>query len=81
VSRKRKPKTVRSLWAKDRHGRFRTQGENSVATARGTAWLTRDRCDGTYTRVTAGAVSVRDRGASKSVLVKAGRSHLARRRH
>jgi hypothetical protein len=81
VSRKRKPKTVRSLWAKDRHGRFRTQGANSVATARGTSWLTRDRCDGTLTRVTAGAVSVRDRGASKSVLVKAGRSHLARHRH
>ena len=33
-------RVVRSLWARDRGGRFRTYGNNSVATARGTAWVT-----------------------------------------
>ena len=40
-------RVVRRLWARDRGGRFRTYGNNSVATARGTAWVTEDRCDGT----------------------------------
>ena len=40
-------RVVRRLWARDRGGRFRTYGNNSVATARGTAWTTEDRCDGT----------------------------------
>ena len=44
------------LWARDHGGRFRTHGHNSVATARGTAWVTRDRCDGTVTRVREDAV-------------------------
>jgi hypothetical protein len=77
---KRKAKPRRSLWARDRNGRFRTHGENSVATARGTAWLTQDRCDGTLTRVTAGTVAVRDRARHRTVLVKAGHSYLARTR-
>jgi hypothetical protein len=70
---------VRSLWARDRGGRFRTYGNNSVATARGTAWVTRDRCDGTVTRVTEGAVRVKNRRTGRSVLVRAGRSYLAKR--
>ena len=74
--RRRSP--VRSLWARDKGGRFRTHGNNSVATARGTAWVTRDRCDGTLTRVTEGAVSVRD-PAPRTVLVRAGHKYLARR--
>lgn len=73
-------RVVRSLWAKDRHGRFRTHGHDSVATARGTAWITRDRCDGTLTRVTARAVAVRDRATRRTVLVRAGHAHLARPR-
>lgn len=79
ASKKRK-KPKRSLWARDRHGRFRTHGNDSVATARGTAWLTQDRCDGTLTRVSDGAVSVRDLRRKRSVLVEAGHSYLARRR-
>ena len=50
------------------------------ATVRGTRWLTLDRCDGTLTRVTEGAVAVRDRRRGRTVLVEAGRSYLARRR-
>jgi hypothetical protein len=74
----RKARKVRSLWGKDSHGRYRTHGQNSVATARGTRWLTEDRCDGTLTRVTSGAVAVRDRARGRTVLVKAGGSYLAR---
>ena len=44
---------------------------------RGTRWLTVDRCDGTLTRVTSGAVSVRD-FRRFAVLVRAGHSYLAR---
>ena len=71
---------VRSLWARDSGGRFRTYGRNSHATVRGTRWLTADRCDGTLTKVTSGAVAVRDRARRKTVLVRAGRSYLARKR-
>jgi hypothetical protein len=79
ASKKRK-KHRRRLWARDRNGRFRTHGNDSVATARGTAWLTEDRCEGTFTRVSEGAVSVRDLRRHRSVLVEAGHSYLARHR-
>jgi hypothetical protein len=72
-------RVVRSLWARDRGGRFRTYGNNSVATARGTAWVTRDRCDGTVTRVREGAVAIKDRRTGRTVIVRAGGSYLARR--
>lgn len=69
---------VRRLWGRDSGGHFRTFGRHSQATVRGTRWLTADRCDGTLTRVTAGAVSVRDRVRHRTVLVRAGHSYLAR---
>jgi hypothetical protein len=72
-------KVVRSLWGSDHGGHFRTHGHNSVATVRGTRWLTEDRCDGTLTKVTQGAVSVHDRRAHRTVVVQAGHSYLARR--
>jgi hypothetical protein len=78
ASGKRKP--IRRLWSRDRDGRFRTHGRNSVATARGTEWVTEERCDGTLTRVFEGAVSVRDRVKKRTKLVRAGRSYVARRR-
>jgi len=71
---------VRRLWGRDDGGRFRTHGRHSQATVRGTRWLTVDRCDGTLTRVTEGAVSVRDRRRHRTVLVRAGHSYLARSR-
>ena len=77
ASRARK---VRKLWGRDRGGRFRTHGRHSQATVRGTRWLTVDRCDGTLTRVTKGAVSVRDYRRHRTVLVRAGHSYLAHRR-
>jgi virginiamycin B lyase len=76
VAKKRK----RSLWGRDNKGRFRTHGADSVATVRGTRWLTQDRCDGTLTRVTQGSVVVRDLHRKRDKVVRAGQSHLARRK-
>ncbi len=60
------------------NGRFQTRGRNSAATVRGTTWETIDRCDGTLTRVRRGRVAVRDFRRRKTVLVRAGKSYLAR---
>ena len=77
-SGKKKPKSVRRLWGKDKNGRFRTHGKNSVATVRGTRWLTEDRCDGTRTTVTEGAVDVKPRRGGSTTRVVAGKSLLVR---
>jgi hypothetical protein len=69
---------VRQLWSKDNHGKFQTYGHNSVATVRGTEWLTQDRCDGTLTHVIQGVVAVHPRGTHKTILVTAGHSYLAK---
>jgi hypothetical protein len=45
---------------------------------RGTIWEMIDRCDGTLTRVRRGRVAVRDFGRRKTVVVRAGKSYLAR---
>jgi streptogramin lyase len=71
---------VRQLWARDRGGRFRSHGRHSHATVRGTRWTTIDRCDGTLTRVTEGAVAVRDYTRHRTVLVRAGHSYVAKSR-
>ena len=76
---RRRKRRVRRLWARDSSGLYSTYGLNSVATVRGTRWLTVDRCDGTLTRVTKGAVVVRNRRTGKTKLVRAGKSHLVRR--
>ena len=68
---------VRQLWAEGK-GRFRTRGRNGSATVRGTAWLTRDRCDGTLVKVRHGLVDVRDFGRRRTVPVRTGKSYLAR---
>jgi len=69
---------VRQLWSKDNHGKFQTHGHNSVATVRGTEWLTQDRCDGTLTHVIQGTVTIHPRGAHHNITVTAGHSYLAR---
>ena len=76
VARRRPP---RSLWGHDSHGQFRTRASNSVITVRGTTWFVSDRCDGTLTRVTSGSVAVRDLRTGRTVVVRAGQRHLARR--
>jgi hypothetical protein len=73
-----KPKT-RKLWG-DGKGQFRTRGQYSAATIRGTKWLVQDSCAGTLTRVASGVVSVRDSVRRKTILIRAPRSYLARPR-
>jgi hypothetical protein len=77
TKKKRKPKP-RSLWGSDDHGRFETRGRGSVATVRGTHWLTQDTCAGTLTRVLAGAVAVKDLRGGRTVVVTRGHQYLAR---
>ena len=78
VAAKKKPKT-RKLWG-DGSGSFRTRGQYSAATVRGTRWLVRDSCAGTLTRVRKGVVTVRDRVKRKTLIVRAGKKYLAKPR-
>jgi hypothetical protein len=81
VSRaKKSTKPRRRLFGRDKGGRFKTHGHDSVATVRGTSWVTTDTCAGTRTTVKQGSVSVRDRHRRKTVIVRAGHSYLARSR-
>jgi len=72
-----KRKKKRRLWG-DGSGRFRTEGEYSSATVRGTKWLVDDRCTSTLTRVVRGKVSVRDFVKKKTVIVRKGKRYIAR---
>jgi hypothetical protein len=72
-------RTIRRLRANAR-GRYRTSGRNSSATVRGTKWGITDRCDGTLTKVQRGTVVVRDFRRKKNIVVKAGKSYLAKAR-
>jgi hypothetical protein len=51
-----------------------------VTTVRGTEWSVADRCDGTVTRVTEGAVDVRVRRTGRIVRLEAGERFRARHR-
>jgi hypothetical protein len=70
-------KRSRRLWG-DGNGRFRTKGQYSSATVRGTKWLTQDSCAGTLTKVRKGKVSVRDFVRKKTIRLKKGQQYLAR---
>jgi hypothetical protein len=52
-------------------------GNYSSGSADQTAWLTEDRCNGTFTRVESGTVRVRDLVRHTTVTVRAGQSYLA----
>jgi hypothetical protein len=60
------------------NGNFQSRGKHSSATVRGTIWITADRCDGTLTTVKRGRVAVRDFRRKRTVIVRAGKSYLAR---
>ena len=78
VAAAKKPKT-RKLWG-DGKGKFRTRGQYSAATIRGTKWLVQDSCTSTLTRVTEGVVGVQDLVKKKTVVVRKGKSYTARQR-
>jgi hypothetical protein len=77
VAAARKRPKRRGLWANGT-GHFRTTGQRSANTVRGTTWFVQDSCAGTLTRVTSGVVQVRDFGRRKTVNVRAGQRYLAR---
>jgi hypothetical protein len=78
ATKKKGPKSVLGkLWGNGK-GKFRTDGNYSAATVRGTIWLVEDRCEGTFTKVTRGTVQVRDLKRKRTITVKAGHSYLAR---
>ena len=72
----KKPKT-RKLWG-DGKGKFRTKGQYSAATVRGTKWLVTDTCTTTVTKVATGVVEVQDLVKKKKLLVRAPKSYTAR---
>lgn len=69
---------VRGLVVQATKGVFRTVGARSVTKGRDATWVTRDRCDGTLTRVRHGRVTVR--AAKKTVRLRAGQHYLAHAR-
>ena len=74
----RKPKS-RKLWGKGK-GAFRTTGNYSAATVRGTEWLVQDTCAGTLTRVKEGVVVGARQRQEAHVLLRAPRSYTAKPR-
>jgi len=72
-------RTVRYLNAKA-NGQFEVVGKDSKGVERGTTWKTSDTCDGTLTAVSKGKVLVTDLVKHKTILVRAGKSYLARAR-
>ena len=74
----KKPKT-RKLWG-DGSGSFRTRGQYSAATVRGTRWLVQDSCGKTLTKVAKGVVSVQDFVKHKTLLLRAPKSYTAKSR-
>ncbi len=60
------------------HGHFTVRGQYSAATVRGTVWNVGNRCEGTFTHVTRGVVSVRDFSRRKTITLFTGESYLAK---
>lgn len=79
IAAKRKlPNRVLTLLRSTAKGRFATRGRYSSATVRGTVWTTTDRCDGTLTSVKRGIVVVTDTRRHKQIVLRAGKSYLAK---
>jgi hypothetical protein len=77
ASAARRRSRSRRLWG-DGKGSFRTRGQYSSATVRGTKWLVQDSCGRTVTRVARGVVSVKDFVKGRTVSVRAGHTYTAR---
>jgi hypothetical protein len=75
----KKKRQTRRLWGSGK-GRFRTRGQYSAATIRGTTWLVEDSCRSTTTRVKRGVVKVRDFKRKRTIVLRAGGRYVARKR-
>ncbi len=72
----KKTKT-RKLWGEGK-GKFRTRGQYSAATIRGTKWYVQDTCTSTVTKVKEGVVEVRDEVKKTTKILRKGKSYTAR---
>ena len=77
ASRHQLSKTILGRVRGTAQGKYRTSGDYSAATVRGTQWEQIDRCDGTLTRVKRGVVIVRNFRQQRNITVRAGVSYLA----
>jgi Ca2+-binding RTX toxin-like protein len=68
---------IRRLKGRGR-GRFTTIGRLSSTLTRRGRWVVEDRCDGTLTRIHSGLGTVLDPRVRRRIVVRPGRSHLAR---
>jgi hypothetical protein len=66
------------VWGTAR-GKFRTKGRHGAATVRGTRWLTAERANGTFFRVTEGEILAESFVTGEQRLLRAGESWLAPR--
>jgi hypothetical protein len=75
TSRKRRKRRV---WGSG-GGNYSTSGRGGTGSVRGTTWLTKDTCHGTFFKVTNGlGIRVHDFGLKKSVNLGPGQSYFAR---
>ena len=70
VKKAKKAKT-RKLWGEGK-GKFRTRGQYSAATIRGTKWFLQDTCTSTITKVKEGVVEVRDEVKKRTIVLLRG---------
>jgi hypothetical protein len=63
----------RKLWS-NAHGTFTSKGTYAAGAVQGTEWLTEDRCNGTFIKVTRDKVKVTDLVRHKTHIVRAGHS-------
>jgi hypothetical protein len=76
TSRKRR----RRVWGSG-SGNYSTSGQGGTGAVRGTTWLTRDTCHGTFFKVTNGiGITVFDRDLNRHVELGPGQSYFARNR-
>jgi len=77
ISRKRRRRRV---WGSG-SGNYSTSGRGGTGSVRGTTWLTKDTCRGTFFKVTEGiGISVLDIDLGKQVELGPGQSYFARNR-
>lgn len=71
-----KGKKKNKLWGKGK-GKFRTSGDGSSASVRGTRWGVTNYANGTVTQVTSGVVVVRDFYRKRNITLRRGQSYFA----
>lgn len=76
---KKKGKKKNKVWGKGK-GKFRSSGNNSSASVRGTTWLVENFTNATRTYVRSGVVDVRDLRKRKTIRLRKGKSYVAFRR-